>query len=46
MSIRFVTCVVDAVRKVGGYGSWRSRSPDLREALRRDLADAGARPGA
>ncbi|WP_030520927.1 GOLPH3/VPS74 family protein [Nocardia rhamnosiphila] len=31
----------DAVRKVGGYGSWRSRSQDLRGALLRDLADAG-----
>lgn len=31
----------DAVRKVGGYGSWRSRSRDLREALLRDLAEAG-----
>ncbi|OQS16173.1 hypothetical protein B0T36_05140 [Nocardia donostiensis] len=31
----------DAINKVGGPGSWRSRSHDLREALLRDLADAG-----
>lgn len=31
----------DAIGKVGGTGSWRNRSRDLREALLRDLAEAG-----
>lgn len=31
----------DAIGKVGGTGSWRNRSRDLREALLRDLAAAG-----
>ncbi|WP_039825030.1 GOLPH3/VPS74 family protein [Nocardia testacea] len=31
----------DAIGKVGGLGSWRSRARDLREALLGDLADAG-----
>ncbi|WP_280267137.1 GOLPH3/VPS74 family protein [Nocardia wallacei] len=31
----------DAVGKVAGFSAWRSRSRDLREALLRDLVDAG-----